>query len=76
MKIDHWVMTTQNENRSGSPRSLFATLCAQLVLVKQAYLAVMRYMDADNAHRPDFLFRRSATRDLVREAMSAHGPVP
>jgi hypothetical protein len=71
-----WIVTTRAANPSGSPRSIIATMHARLAFVKHAYFAVMRFVDADNEHRPDFPFRRSATRDLVREAMvnSANRP--
>ena len=64
-----WMVTTQTENSSASPRSTFAILYARLAFVKQVCLVVVRYIDADNEHGPDFLLRRSGTRDLVREAM-------
>jgi hypothetical protein len=63
------VATMRNENPSGSPRPIFAILHPRLAFVKQVYLAVMRYIEADNEPRSDFLIRSCATRDLVRESM-------
>lgn len=64
------VAMMRKQNPSGMPRSIFAIFYPRLALVKPVYLAVMRYIDADNEHRPDSLRRHSATRDLVRESMT------
>jgi hypothetical protein len=64
------VTTPQKQNSSGMPRSIFAIFYPRLAFVEPVYRAIMRYMDADNEHRPDCLLRLSATRDLVRESMT------